>query len=134
MNAHKDGVVERRKLDVGLICRVLQVAPSTYYAARGRVPCARALNDVVLSPQLFALGESNFQVEGLRKLWRAARRAGTDIGRGQTERLMKTLELGIFCVLSGRRQGLLIRGRRDTHTSGKECSPLMLLTCVGGAI
>ena len=91
MNANKDDIVEGRKLGVELICRVLQVAPSTYYAARGRVPSARALNDVLLSPQLFALWENNFRVYGVRKLWRAARRAGINIGRDQTARLMKTL-------------------------------------------
>ena len=91
MNANKDGVVEGRKLGVELICRVLQVAPSTYYAARGRARSARALNDVMLSPQLRDLWENNFQVYGVRKLWKAARRAGIDIGRDQTARLMKRL-------------------------------------------
>ena len=91
MNANKDDIVEGRKLGVELICRVLQVAPSTYYAARGRVPCARALNDVVLSSQLCDLWKSNFQVYGVRKLWKAARRAGIDIGRDQTARLMRRL-------------------------------------------
>ena len=81
--------MEGRKLGVELICRVLQVAPSTYYAARGRVPSARALNDVMLSPQLFALWKNNFKVYGVRKLWKAARRAGINIGRDQTARLMK---------------------------------------------
>jgi len=93
--------VEGRKLGVWLICRVSQVAPSTYYAASGRVPSARALNDVMLSPQLCALWENNFEVYGVRKLWKAARRAGIVIGRDQTARLMKTL--GIRGVLRSRR-------------------------------
>jgi transposase InsO family protein len=101
VNANKDDVVEGRKLGVELICRVLQVAPSTYYAARGRVPSARVLNDVVLSPQLCDLWENNFQVYGVRKLWKAARRAGIDIGRDQTARLMKTL--GMRGVLRSKR-------------------------------
>ena len=101
MNANKDDVVEGRKLGVELICRVLQVAPSTYYAARGRVPCARVLNDVALSPQLCALWKNNFQVYGVRKLWKAARRAGINIGRDQTARLMKNL--GMRGVLRSKR-------------------------------
>jgi len=84
VNANKDDIVEGRKLGAWLICRVLQVAPSTYYAARGRVPSARVLNDVVQSPQLCDLWENNFQVYGVRKLWKAARRAGINIGRDQT--------------------------------------------------
>jgi len=101
VNANKDDIVEGRKLGVELICRVLQVAPSTYYAARGRVPCARALNDVMLSPQLCDLWKNNFQVYGVRKLWKAARRAGINIGRDQTARLMKTL--GMRGVLRSKR-------------------------------
>jgi hypothetical protein len=73
--------VEGRKLGVWLICRVLQVAPSTYYAAMGRVPSVRALNGVMLSPQLCALWEGNFEVCGVRKHWKAARRAEIVIGR-----------------------------------------------------
>jgi transposase InsO family protein len=101
VNANKDDIVEGRKLGVELICRVLQVAPSTYYAARGRVPSARALNDVMLSPQLCDLWENNFQVYGVRKLWKAARRAGINIGRDQTARLMKNL--GMRGVLRSKR-------------------------------
>ncbi len=101
MNANKDDIVEGRKLGAWLICRVLQVAPSTYYAARGRVPSARVLNDVVLSPQLCDLWENNFQVYGVRKLWKAARRAGIDIGRDQTARLMR--RLGMRGVLRSKR-------------------------------
>ena len=101
MNANKDDIVEGRKLGVWLICRVLQVAPSTYYAARGRVPSARALNDAVILPQLFDLWKNNFQVYGVWKLWKAARRAGIDIGRDQTARLMKNL--GMRGVLRSKR-------------------------------
>jgi hypothetical protein len=72
--------VEGQKLGAWSIFRVLQVAPTTYYAARGHVPSARALNDVMVSPQLCDLWESNFQVYGVRKLWKAARRSGLDIG------------------------------------------------------
>jgi len=93
--------VEGRKLGVKLICRVLQVAPSTYCAARGRVPCVRALNDAVILPQLCDLWKNNFEVYGVRKLWKAARRAGINIGRDQTARLMK--RLGMRGVLRSKR-------------------------------
>lgn len=46
IDAHRDRVVEGRKLGVEPICAVLkeagvQIAPSTYYAAKNRVPSAR---------------------------------------------------------------------------------------------
>ena len=65
-------------------CRLLQVAPSSYYAAKIRAPSARALRDEELVPQLVEIGEANYRVYGVRKLWKAARRAGITIGRDQT--------------------------------------------------
>lgn len=82
-----------RRLGVERICSVLQVAPSTYYAANGRPPSARQLRDADIAPLLLALWEENYSVYGVRKLWKAAKRAGIDIGRDQTGRLMKTLDI-----------------------------------------
>lgn len=64
MNESKDDVVEETKLEVELIYKLLGVAPSAYYAARGRVLFAGALNDVTFSSQLFDLWEGNFHVYG----------------------------------------------------------------------
>lgn len=87
-------VVGGRQLGVEPICEVLskaglQVAPSTYYAAKKREPSARAVRDEELRPVLRQLWEENYQVYGVRKLWKAAVRAGHDIGRDQTGRLMR---------------------------------------------
>ena len=68
---------------------MLQVAPSTYYAARDRAPSARTVSDAVLTPELVMLWNANYRVYGVRKLWKAARRAGITIGRDQTARLMR---------------------------------------------
>ncbi|WP_235781167.1 IS3 family transposase [Sinomonas notoginsengisoli] len=89
IDTNKDEVVEGRPLGVEPICRLLQVAPSTYYAAKGRAPSMRALSDAALIPELVALWEENYRVYGVRKLWKAARRSGIDIGRDQTGRLMR---------------------------------------------
>jgi putative transposase len=72
---------------------VLQVAPSTYYAARRRAPSARALRDAVMMPVLLALWTKNRKVYGAHKLYKAARRAGWDIGRDQTARLMRLMAI-----------------------------------------
>ena len=91
----------RDELGVEPICEVLQVAPSTYYAAKTRPPSARAVRDAVIAPQLVGLWEANYRVYGARKLWRAAQRAGIDVGRDQVARLMRTA--GIHGVRRGKR-------------------------------
>lgn len=91
----------RGELGVEPICRELQVAPSTYYAAKSRPPSARAVRDAALIPVLVALWMANRSVYGARKLWKAARRAGHDLGRDQVARLMAIA--GIEGVRRGKR-------------------------------
>jgi putative transposase len=86
----------RDQFGVEPICKVLQVAPSTYYAAKYRAPSARALRDAVMMQVLMVLWAANHKVYGAHKLWKAARRAGHDIGRDQVGRVMR--ELGIAGV------------------------------------
>ncbi len=57
------------------------MAPSTYYATKARPLSARGQRDADLIPQLVQLWEDNYRVYGVRKLWKAARRAGHDVGR-----------------------------------------------------
>lgn len=94
MNEFVDFVDEHRQ-DFGVepICTVLQMAPSTYYAAKKRQvsPSARALADAVMMPILMALWVANHKVYGVRKLWKAARRAAHDTGRDQVARLMSAM-------------------------------------------
>jgi len=83
----------RDELGVEPICRALQMAPSTYYAAKRRViePSARAIRDAVLVQVLMVLWVANRKVYGAHKLWKAARRSGHDIGRDQVARLMRQM-------------------------------------------
>ena len=92
----------RDTLGVEPICKALQVAPSTYYAAKKRQPSARAIRDAMLKNILFVLWSTNRKVYGAHKLWKAARRAGHDIGRDQVARLMR--ELGIRGVSKCRKK------------------------------
>ena len=89
IDAHRD------EFGVEFICKTLQVAPSSYYAAKKRelAPSARAVRDAVMMQVLMVLWVTNRKVYGAHKLWKAAVRAGHDIGRDQTARLMR--ELGI---------------------------------------
>jgi len=88
----------RDEFGVESICKVLsghgcKIAPSTYYAAKKRelAPSARALRDAVMMQILMVLWVSNRKVYGAHKLWKAAQRAGHDVGRDQVARLMHSM-------------------------------------------
>jgi putative transposase len=85
----------RDEFGVESICRTLQIAPSTYYATRRRRdnPSDRAVRDAVMLQVLMVLWIANKKVYGAHKLWKAAQRAGHDIGRDQTARLMRELDI-----------------------------------------
>ncbi len=83
----------RARFGVEPICQVLQVAPSTYYAARGRPPSARCMRDEALKLKLAQVHRDQFGVYGARKLWHQLRREGTQVARCTVERLMRQLGL-----------------------------------------
>jgi len=80
------------------ICRVLPIAPSTYHAhvARKADPSkapARSRSDAELSVAIRRVWDANFQVYGVRKVWRQLRRDGIDVARCTVARLMKLMGL-----------------------------------------
>ena len=75
------------------ICRTLEIAPSSYYAARRRPPSARALADEELKPKISEVHRENFAVYGAYKVWRVMRRKGENVGRDRVARLMRGLGL-----------------------------------------
>jgi putative transposase len=75
------------------ICRTLEIAPSSYYAARSRPPSARTLADEELKGKISEIHRENFAVYGARKVWRVLRRKGESVGRDRVARLMGTLGL-----------------------------------------
>ncbi len=101
----------RDELGVEPICRALQVAPSTYYSAKSRTPSARAVRDAVMCQMLMVLWVANRRVYGAHKLWKAARRAGHDIGRDQVARLMR--HMGIEGVSRRRKKVFTTRADPD---------------------
>ncbi len=91
------------------------MAPSTYYAAKSRPLSARATRDALMLPILVALWTTNRKLYGAHKLWKAARRAGHDIGRDQVARLMRA------AAIRGVRRGKqVVTTRRD---DGAERAP-----------
>ncbi|WP_391346253.1 IS3 family transposase [Azospirillum sp. A23] len=80
------------------ICKVLPIAPSTYraHAARRADPAkapARSRSDAELREAIRRVWDANFQVYGVRKVWRQLRREGTDVARCTVARLMKHMGL-----------------------------------------
>src|SRR5690606_14006461 len=87
------------------ICRVLrqaglQIAPSTYYEVKGRVPSARARRDEELAPLIAKIYHENYQVYGARKVWEELHRQGHQVARCTVERLMR--RTGLRGVSRGR--------------------------------
>ena len=102
------------------ICRVLEIAPSTYHAhARRRsqpeTASRRVRRDVELTQEIRRVFDENFQVYGVRKVWRQLRREGFDVARCTVARLMKKMAL----------QGV-IRGRRVRTTVADTAAPCPL--------
>jgi len=76
----------REDFGVEPICRVLPIAPSTYYEHKGqeRDPdrrSDRAKRDEALEPEIQRVWEENFKVYGARKVWRQMNREGFDVAR-----------------------------------------------------
>jgi putative transposase len=87
------------------ICKVLPIAPSTYHAhvARRVDPgkrSARAKRDAALKLDIRRVFDDNFQVYGVRKVWRQLRREDRDVARCTAERLMR--DMGLQGVVRGK--------------------------------
>jgi transposase InsO family protein len=101
IDEHKD------RFGVELICRVLRPAVQGflssrgYRAAKGRTASARQLRDDLLVGEVARLHAENYGVYGRRKMHALMRRQGWDVGRDQTERLMRAA--GVRGVRKSRR-------------------------------
>ena len=94
IDAHRDRLVEGKKLGVEPICEVLrdagvQIAPSTYYAAKTRPPSARAVRDADLVQDIKIAHKANLGVYGARKIHAELNREGIAVARCTVERLMR---------------------------------------------
>jgi putative transposase len=69
----------RERWGVEPVCKVLQIAPSTYYAAVSRQLSARQLSDDALKPEIARVHRDNFGVYGVEKVWRQLNREGTKL-------------------------------------------------------
>jgi putative transposase len=99
----------KARFGVEPICRELQVAPSTYYAAKARPPSARAVADAALTEVITAEHAANYGVYGARKMWKHLHRLGRPVGRCRVERLMRAADL--HGVVRGRAKRTTIPGK-----------------------
>ncbi len=87
------------------ICRLLQIAPSTYYVHQAKradpeLRSNRACRDEVLCGEIRRIWEENFGVYGARKVWRQLVREGYRVARCTVERLMR--RLGFAGIVRGK--------------------------------
>ena len=75
------------------ICAVLQIAPSTYHAAKKRLPSARSVRDAELKPEILRVWEQNLVVYGADKVWDRLNKDGVRVARCTVERLMDQMGL-----------------------------------------
>lgn len=106
INAHREAY------GVEPICRVVPIAPSTYYeyAARQGNPDrqpARAQRDARLRDDIARVWRAHFQVYGVRKVWRQLTREGVAVARCTVARLMR--QLGLAGAVRGRKLKTTIR-------------------------
>ncbi len=92
----------RQRWGVEPICRVLQVAPSSYYAAIRRSAAARAPRDATLQEAIRRVWTQQRQVYGADKVWAQLNREGVRVARCTVERLMRNL--GLRGVVRGHRR------------------------------
>ena len=89
---------ERNEYGVEPICKVLPIAPSTYYehkarqADPSRVP-PRVRRDAVLRGEIERVWNEHFQVYGARKVWLQLGRENWEVARCTIERLMRQMGL-----------------------------------------
>jgi len=114
--------VDAYRADHGVepICRVLAIAPSTYHehARRRAAPetaPARVRRDAVLRAEIQRVFNENFQVYGVRKVWRQLLREGIEVARCTVARLMTGMGL----------QGV-IRGKPVKTTVSDKAAPCPL--------
>jgi len=107
----------RTGFGVGPVCKVLQIAPSTFYAraAIARDPdlaSDRAKQDIVDREKIKKAFAASGNRYGARKIWHELRRTGHDIARCKVERLMKVIEI----------QGV-VRGQKPITTNPDASQP-----------
>jgi putative transposase len=81
---------ERGRFAVELICRTLGVSASAYYRRATGERSRRVVEDERLLERIRGLHAANYYAYGARRMWKALRREGEQVGRDRVARLMRT--------------------------------------------
>lgn len=86
----------RGQYGVEPICKVIPIASSTYYERKKKesepeLRSNRSKSDIIHKNAILRIWNENFQVYGVRKIWKQMIREGYSIARCTVERLMKVL-------------------------------------------
>jgi transposase InsO family protein len=100
IDAHRDAY------GIEPICRMLPIAPSTYYEHKARQTDptrrpARMRRDEALCAEVRRVWQANFAVYGVRKVWKQLQREGYEVARCTVARLMR--QMGLAGAVRGRK-------------------------------
>ncbi len=109
MNLNRFVDAERAHLPVSLLCRMLGVSRSGYYAWRSRPPSKRSREDVALTEKIREVHERSRGTYGYPRVHAELRALGIGCGRRRVARLMR--EAGLRGCLRGRRKRTTRRDR-----------------------
>ena len=104
---------EKAYLPVALLCRILGVSRSGYYAWRNRPPSKKSCQDTALTAEIREIHRRSRETYGSPRVHAELRALGTRCGRKRVERLMR--EAGL--------QGCMRGGRRGTTRRSKKAAP-----------
>jgi len=101
---------ERAYLPVSLLCRMLGVSRSGYYAWRERPPSKRSREDAALTAKIHEIHPRSRETYGSPRVHAELRALGTRCGRKRVERLMR--QAGLRGCMRGSRRGTTRRNQR----------------------
>lgn len=101
---------------ISMMCRVLEVSTSGYYAWQNRAPSARSIKDRVLSEMIKTYHKASYETYGAPRIHADLRDAGIRISRKRVARLMR--EAGLRGV--SRRKFVKTTKRDRTRRAAKD--------------
>jgi putative transposase len=93
---------EKALYPISLLCRVLRVSRSGYYAWSRRPPSRRSVEDSALTAKIREIHERSRRTYGYPRVHAELRSVGVECGRRRVARLMK--EAGLRGCMRGRRR------------------------------
>ena len=109
MNLFRFVDAERAHLPVPLLCRMLGISRSGYYAWRGRSPSRRSREDAALTERIAQIHRRSRETYGYPRVHAELRALGVRCGRRRVARLMR--EAGLRGCMRGKRRRTTRRDR-----------------------